>query len=83
MNDYEYFKATVKEVLLEVRAYSPGKIEQIIQESQEIKDTKILESWRRLTLYICYDRYYCGLLGVDYVKLPKKDVDSNMVLPLL
>lgn len=61
--------------------------------SCENLDMKFLN---RLTLDICYARDICGLIGVDYVNLPRRDItkirrlaslllekDSNYILPLL
>lgn len=33
-----------------------------------------LKRWREQTDYVCYDRYVCERLGIDYNRLPERDV---------
>jgi len=44
MVDYESLKTTVERILREVSQYSLGKVEQVLEESSNITDDKILAS---------------------------------------
>jgi hypothetical protein len=77
MTTYQKNATPLRDVAHEVSQLSIGRVEQILQETSV--DTNLAQRIRALTQDICYDRYLCGMLGVDYNTLPKDDVNRVKV----
>jgi len=69
MESYYALRERVLAVAREVEGYSPGKVEQVIEEIEGITDPRIKRRIRELEFDICEDRRYCEQLGVDYASL--------------
>ncbi len=82
MVDYENLRATVDPLLRCVRYYGQGKIEEILEEFNNIEGNT-LYACRRLVSEISEDKRYCKLIDVNYTTLPKEDLKRVKVLALL
>lgn len=72
-DDDEPLASNVKRKLKEIAQYSPGRIDQILEQEGVSLVGKPLEAAQRLAMSIAHDRSYCRHLGVDYINLPAQD----------
>ena len=81
MVDYNKLVLGVLDTIEEMKDYSLGKIEAILDD-EKVFSEKEFEDWKRLTEGVCYDRNYCKRLGVDYNNLPSDDLKKIKVFAL-
>ena len=82
MVDYAILSKGVNKTIDEVKIYSIGKIEMILNEEIPNLNQDLQKSLNRLIIDICEDRCICDKLGVDYINLPKEDIKKIKVLAL-